>query len=99
MTLEENLPKFRLLKKVGKIFGFLVLLFFTLIVGVAIGLADDSPPVVNTTVKSDNVEVAKPVVDTASEEFDFDEYIDDYWEQHPERDPCNKQFAIAYGLC
>lgn len=28
-----------------------------------------------------------------------DKMIDEYWEQHPDKDPCNKPIAIAYGLC
>lgn len=34
-----------------------------------------------------------------AEKDPVDKMIDDYWRENPDKDPCNKAFARAYGLC
>lgn len=36
------------------------------------------------------------IVDTPSTSTDF---VDEYWKQHPDEDPCNTPEARAWGLC
>jgi len=69
-----SLNKTQLVIKTGKVFGFILILFLTLLVGVAIG----------------STEIAGPVeYDEFADVRAYDSYLERYYEEFPEKDPCN----------
>ena len=90
MTLPYLLGK---LKKIGIVFSVIFILF------IVMGLLSATIPNNSSYQTTDNLIEETTSSENLLEESIEKDFVEEYWEQHPDEDPCNDPTAKAFGLC